>query len=197
MQQKEMLSAYMDGDKTVDHFAEKLCRCPELQQKWANYHQIGCVMRGEHLLGQDFSAKMAGLIEQEPSFVAKQDEQPTAKPRGLLIKLKGWTMPLMQMGIAASVCLVAVLGVKTFNGQSEMAQTEPVQNLQTLPFSTSVQPVSYNAPQTQPNSEQLEYQQRRMDALLQNHELQRRTQVGEVTPSAEEKAKSQTSQSQK
>ncbi len=182
MQQRETLSAYMDGHEVNGEFTDTLCKSAELQQKWANYHAIRSVMRGEEIqLGSDFSSKMAALLE---------DEQIAPAPKGLLLKLKRWSTPLMQAGIAASVCMVAVFGVNLMNANNEVAQVEqPV--LQTLPFSNSVQPVSYNAPAKDlPTAEQLEYQQQRINALLQNHELQRRVNLGATEA---EKAKAQTS----
>ncbi|MGX2973823.1 sigma-E factor negative regulatory protein [Ursidibacter arcticus] len=190
MQQRETLSAYMDGHNVNGEFTDTLCKSEELQQKWASYHAVRSVMRGEDiLLGNDFSAKMEALLENEE--IEKTAE--STKPKGLLLKLKRWGMPLMQAGVAASVCLIAVIGVNTFNGGEEVATTEqPV--LQTLPFTNSVQQVSYNAPaKDQPTEQQLEYQQRRINALLQNHELQRRTSAGSVVLSEEEKSKAQTS----
>lgn len=190
MQNRETLSAYMDGHNVNGEFTETVCTSSELQQKWASYHTIRSVMRGEEqILGADFSAKMAALLEDEVIEAA----QPTVEKKGLLLKLKRWSTPIMQAGIAASVCLVAVLGVNIVNSNNEVAQVEqPV--LQTLPFSNSVQQVSYNAPaKEQPTAEQLEYQQRRINALLQNHELQRRTNVGAVVLSEAEKEKSQIS----
>ncbi|MDO4698566.1 MAG: RseA family anti-sigma factor [Pasteurellaceae bacterium] len=182
MQQQERLSAYMDGQEINRDFTEKLCSTAELQQKWANYHHIRSIMRGEELLlGSDFSAKMATLLEQE--------QIEAEKTKGVLLKLKRWSTPVMQAGIAASVCLVAVFGVNMMNASEEVAQAEqPV--LQTLPFSNSVQQVSYNAPATdQPTQEQLEYQQRRLDALLQNHEWQRRANAGKERLVEDEKDK--------
>lgn len=190
MQNRETLSAYMDGHNVNGEFTETVCTSSELQQKWASYHTIRSVMHGEEqILGADFSAKMAALLEDEVIEAA----QPTVEKKGLLLKLKRWSTPIMQAGIAASVCLVAVLGVNIVNSNNEVAQVEqPV--LQTLPFSNSVQQVSYNAPaKEQPTAEQLEYQQRRINALLQNHELQRRTNVGAVVLSETEKEKSQIS----
>ncbi|MDH2998141.1 transcriptional regulator [Pasteurellaceae bacterium LFhippo2] len=190
MQQKETLSAYMDGHNVNGEFTDTLCNSAELKQTWANYHAIRSVMRGEEmLLGNDFSAKMEALLENEEIEKA----QPAEQKRGLVLKLKRWGTPLMQAGIAASVCLVAVLGVNMFNATDEVAQAEqPV--LQTLPFSNSAQQVSYNAPaKVQPTAEQLEHQQRRINELLQNHELQRRTNVGAVIQSEAEKVKAQTS----
>lgn len=201
MQNRETLSAYMDGHNINGEFTDTLCEDAELQQKWANYHTIRSVMRGETpLLGADFSAKMATLLENE--VIEPVTDSPKVEKRGMLLKLKGWGTPLMQAGIAASVCLVAVLGVNLMQSESEVAQAEqPV--LQTLPFSNSVQQVSYNAPaKEQPTAAQLEDQQRRINALLQNHELQRRTATNSTTNlstivlSEVEKAKAQTSATQ-
>ena len=170
MQQRETLSAYMDGHNVNGEFTDTLCKSAELQQKWATYHAVRSVMRGEDIiLGNDFSAKMEALLENEE--FEKADK--SIKPKGLLLRLKRWGTPLMQAGVAASVCLMAVIGVNTFNGGEEVATTEQPA-LQTLPFTNSVQQVSYNAPaKDQPTEQQLEYQQRRINALLQNHELQR------------------------
>lgn len=198
-QKKETLSAYMDGHNVEGHFTETLCRDEQLQATWANYHQIRSLMRGEEpLLGADFSAKMAVLIENESIEESLPASEKTAseKPRGLLLKLRRWSTPLMQAGIAASVCLVAVFGFNQFNASQEVAQADAQPALQTLPFIgvNSISQVSYNAPsQDQPTAEQLEYQQRRINALLQDHELQRRTSAGAVSVSEAEKAKAQTS----
>ncbi|OOH89801.1 transcriptional regulator [Pasteurellaceae bacterium 15-036681] len=193
MQQKETLSAYMDGHNVNGEFTDTLCNSDDLKQAWADYHAIRSVMRGEEIiLGSDFSAKMEQLLENEEIEKLKPVEQ----KKGLLLKLKSWSTPIMQAGIAASVCLVAVLGVNMFNSADEVAKTEqPV--LQTLPFSNSAQQVSYNAPvKDQPTEEQLESQQRRINALLQNHELQRRANIGAISPSEAEKTKAQTSSAQ-
>lgn len=186
MQQKETLSAYMDGQANGENFADTLSSSPELKAKWASYHTIRNVMQGEDiLLSADFSAKMEALLENETIESAQE------KPRGLMLKLKRWGTPIMQAGIAASVCLVALVGVNMMNSSNEVAQTEPV--LQTVPFSNAVQAVSYNAPSKDlMTPEKLEQQQRRLDSLLQNYEIQRRTQTPTVLNS-EEKAKVQTS----
>ncbi|HGO5823238.1 TPA: sigma-E factor negative regulatory protein [Mannheimia haemolytica] len=194
-QQNERLSAYMDGQDVDTEFVATLTASPELQQKWASYHTIRSVMQGDEIiLGADFSAKMEALLENEEiESQANVEKVQAEKPRGLLIKLKRFATPIMQAGIAASVCLVAVLGVNSFNANQEVANAQqPV--LQTLPFSNSVEAVSYNAPANdQPTAEQLELQQRKINALLENHELQRRTNVKNVTLSEEEKQKAQTS----
>lgn len=182
MQQRENLSAYMDGYNVNGEFTDTLCRSTELQQKWADYHAIRSIMRGEEqILGADFSAKMAELIENETIDKASDKvETPVAKPRGLVLQLKRWATPLMQAGIAASVCFATVIGVNIMNAEEDVVKVEQPA-LQTLPFSNSVQPVSYNSPATdKPTVEQVEERQRRVNALLQNHELQRRTQLNNV-----------------
>lgn len=191
--QHEYLSAYMDGQNVDKEFVETLINSPELQQKWASYHTIRSVMQGdEAILGVDFSTKMEALLENEEI----ESQENVEKPRGLLLKLKRWGTPIMQAGIAASVCLVVVFGVNSFNTSEDVAQTQPV--LQTLPFSNSVEAVSYNGPaKEQPTAEQLELQQRKINALLENYELQRRTNaVQSVTLSEEEKQKARTSSNQ-
>lgn len=189
MQQRETLSAFMDGHNVDETFINELCTDPELRQKWANYHAMSSVMHGDEIiLGNDFSAKMEALLENEEieplSSVGKQ-----IQPKGMLLKLKRWGTPLMQAGIAASVCLVAVLGVNMIGTSSEIAQEDqPV--LQTQPFSDSVQPVSYNAPEKDvPTATHLDQQQHKINSLLETHELQRRPNAGAATLPEEQKTK--------
>ena len=65
--QKELLSAYMDGEEVSAELTEQLCQDKDSQESWAVYHTVRSVMRKESpvLLGADFTAKMADLIELE------------------------------------------------------------------------------------------------------------------------------------
>ncbi|MFZ7230115.1 sigma-E factor negative regulatory protein [Avibacterium avium] len=178
--QKEQLSAYIDGEQISEAMTEKLCQDTDLQKSWANFHTIRAVMRQESevLLGADFTAKMADLIEQEEIVVAQpmvsqpMPEETAQSP--FMQKLKAWFMPMTQFAVAAGVCLVAVMGVQSFmahNGKEN--QDAPV--LQTLPFNNSVQEVSYNAPtQSVITPEQIEQKNKRIDSMLQSYELQKR-----------------------
>ncbi|MFZ7259576.1 sigma-E factor negative regulatory protein [Avibacterium avium] len=178
--QKEQLSAYIDGEQISEAMTEKLCQDADLQKSWANFHTIRAVMRQESevLLGADFTAKMADLIEQEEIVVAQpmvsqpMPEETVQSP--FMQKLKAWFMPMTQFAVAAGVCLVAVMGVQSFmahNGKEN--QDAPV--LQTLPFNNSVQEVSYNAPtQSVITPEQIEQKNKRIDSMLQSYELQKR-----------------------
>ncbi|CAM3818258.1 sigma-E factor negative regulatory protein [Avibacterium endocarditidis] len=178
--QKEQLSAYIDGEQISEAMTEKLCQDADLQKSWANFHTIRAVMRQESevLLGADFTAKMADLIEQEEIVVAQpmvsqpMPEETAQSP--FMQTLKAWFMPMTQFAVAAGVCLVAVMGVQSFmahNGKEN--QDAPV--LQTLPFNNSVQEVSYNAPtQSVITPEQIEQKNKRIDSMLQSYELQKR-----------------------
>ena len=92
---------------------------------------------------------MADLIElEEVKHVEITVSQPTPEEADSLPfvqKLKAFFAPMTQIAVAAGVCLVAVVGVQSFNAKSTSVTPEnPV--LQTLPFNSSVQEVSYNAP---------------------------------------------------
>ncbi|MGV6988235.1 sigma-E factor negative regulatory protein [Testudinibacter sp. P80/BLE/0925] len=177
--QKELLSAYLDGEYQNDHLLDTLCQDEELQQAWNRYHLVRSVVRQETsvFLDADFTAKMASLIEAEPTLqAALQPVSPQAAALPLMQKLKNWLSPFTQVAVAASVCLVAVFGVQSYlQSESGVVIAEnPV--LQTLPFTDSIQQVSYNAPsQEVPTQAQMEQQSKRINMMLQNYELQRRT----------------------
>ena len=92
--------------------------------------------------------------------------------------MKSLFVPMTQFAVAAGVCLVAVIGVQSYNAKTDATQASDTPVLQTLPFNNSVQEVSYNAPTKDVvTSEQVEQKNRRIGAMLQNYELQRRMQV--------------------
>ncbi len=179
--QKELLSAYMDGEQVDVSFTEELCNDEALQQSWASYHMVRAVIRKESdvLLGTDFTEKMADLIENEEiEKLAITESQPTieeVQQLSFMRKFKSFFAPMAQIAVAASVCLVAVIGVQSFNAKNDVNNAPETPILQTLPFNNSVQEVSYNAPTKDvANTEQMEQKNRRIGAMLQNYELQRR-----------------------
>ena len=156
--QKELLSAYMDGEEVSAELTEELCQDKDSLESWAAYHTVRAVMRKESpvLLGADFTAKMADLIElEEVKHVEITVSQPTPEEADSLPfvqKLKAFFAPMIQIAVTPE---------------------NPV--LQTLPFNSSVQEVSYNAPTKDvATSEQVEQKNRRIGTMLQNYELQRR-----------------------
>lgn len=180
--QKELLSAYIDGEQVNEKFTKELCKNQELQVSWANFHTIRSVMREESavLLSADFTAKMEALIDAEVLPVSKiTQSQPLPQEVDKLPfvqKIKAMFMPLAQVSVAASVCLVAVLGTQSVMvaKNSEQNVSQP-QILQTLPLNSEVQEVSYNAPvKDVVTQEQMDKRSRRINAMLQNYEGQRR-----------------------
>lgn len=176
---KELLSAYMDGENVNPQLTKALCEDEDLRQSWTNFHAIRSVMRKESpvFLGEDFSAKMAALIETEEfEHIELRVSQPTpaeVEKLPFMQKFKAWLAPMTQIAVAAGVCLVAVVGVQSFNAQKANTPEMPV--LQTLPFNNAVQEVSYNAPNKDvATSAEVEQKNRRIGAMLQNYELQRR-----------------------
>lgn len=179
--QKELLSAYMDGEQVNPTFTEQLCQDAELQESWEDFHTIRSIMRKESnvVLGADFTAKMESLIATEEIQVSNaMTSQPLPQEvenAPFMQKLKAWLMPITQVAVAASVCLVAVLGVQSFNAKSTVQSAVDAPVLQTLPFNNGVQEVSYNAPSKDVmTAEQLEQKNKRIGAMLQSYELQRR-----------------------
>lgn len=175
--QKELLSAYMDGEQVSNEFTATLCQNDELQQSWGNYHLIGSVMREESavVLGADFTEKMAALIEFEEEIKVSQPTPEEVAQLPFIQQLKAFFAPMTQVAVAAAVCLVAVLGVQTYNASQNEKNAVDNPVLQTLPFNNSVQEVSYNAPTRDVvSTEQIEQKNKRIGLMLQNYELQRR-----------------------
>ena len=180
--QKEQLSAYMDGEQVETDLIDALLRDEELQASWHSFHTVRSVMRKESavFLGGDFTAKMADLIELEDVkkvdvIAVSQPEPEDAHNSAFMQKLKAFFAPMTQVAVAAGVCLVAVLGVQSFNNKNDASNLPETPVLQTLPFNNAVQEVSYNAPSKDTlTSDQLEKKSRRIGAMLQNYELQRR-----------------------
>ncbi|MDK9560616.1 sigma-E factor negative regulatory protein [Gallibacterium anatis] len=179
MQNREQLSAYMDGEDVERGFVESLCQDKALQQTWSTLHIARSVMRNESevILDVSFTEKMAALIEAEPTVQLQEQPKPetVAVPKvSFWAKAKKYVMPVVQTAVAASVCLIAVFSIQNLNKGSE-TETIVSPALQTLPFTQSVQEVSYNVSHKNvPSKEQLEQQNKRLNEILQNYQLQRR-----------------------
>ena len=102
--QKELLSAYMDGEEVSAELTEQLCQDKDSQESWAAYHTVRAVMRKESpvLLGADFTAKMADLIElEEVKHVEITVSQPTPEETGrqatICAKIKAFLQLMTQI----------------------------------------------------------------------------------------------------
>ncbi len=99
------LSAMVDDeleDMEIDLALRRLSRDGDARDRWERYHLISDVMQ-DHLpaaLDTDFAARIRQAIEAEPS------PRPAAKP------LPAWYKPVTGFGLAASVALMALFGLK-------------------------------------------------------------------------------------
>lgn len=88
---REQISILADGelaDEDVNRALQAL-RDPAQQATWSLYHQIGDVMRSEHMaapLSADFSARMAARLDAEPTLLAPRPTRP-ASAVGMLRRL--------------------------------------------------------------------------------------------------------------
>lgn len=190
---QEWVSAAADGEVDIQTIAE-LAADKTSHGKWQNYHMIGDAMRSElpKAFDLDLSAKIAAAIELEPAILAPQTNvhQTNIKPThdtgstNNVSKLVPLFKQLGQYAIAASVALVAVVGVQNYN-QDQDAQA-PMSVLTTRPLVGSVSPVSLQTGGQQSNTqgvsnEQMVEQRRRINAYIQDHMLQQRLNPGVIS----------------
>ncbi|MBY6197004.1 sigma-E factor negative regulatory protein [Vibrio hangzhouensis] len=186
MADKQKLSAFMDGNLIDDALIEALENDQESKDTWHNYHLIGDVMRGDEPQSLDWNIaeSVAAALESEPahsrvsdSNVAPIESQPT--PQQAKRQLPAWLTQFGQVAVAACVSLAVILGVQQYSGQDPtQPEAEQLPVLQTIPFAGSAEPVSLTrdsvAKANTNESVNVQEQRRRINALLQDYELQLR-----------------------
>jgi len=196
MADKELLSALMDGETVDKALLAKLEREPESQKTWQNYHLIGDVMRGEapETASWNIADKVAAALEDEPAYsrttTPLTEPQPT--PAQARRRLPAWLTQLGQVAVAASVSLAVIVGVQQYGGDSGQPASEQMPVLQTVPLSGNVEPVSLTRESVRPKTHQARHdeakvleQRRRINALLQDYELQLRLSSDTATQKTE------------
>jgi sigma-E factor negative regulatory protein RseA len=121
---KDRISALMDGeldDKSAAELIGNLARDGEGGEAWRTYHLIGDAMRGNAPLTEDFAARVAWKLVDEPTNLA---------PRALPPEPRRW----YALSAAASLAAVALVGWLAFAPQPQVApvpapivQTQPVE----------------------------------------------------------------------
>ncbi len=195
MVNKEQLSALVDGEAVDLSVIKQLETDPQQQQTWRDYHLISDVMKGDapSQANWDIAAKVAMALESEPSHSKLSstlynvepilESQPT--PQKARAKMPAWLSQLGQVGIAACVSLMVIFGVQQYgsDGDSNLNGVEDSQLpvLQTIPFAGSAEPVSLTRESVRPQSDEAQKmeQRRRINALMQDYELQLRLNHGE------------------
>ncbi|MCG9720052.1 RseA family anti-sigma factor [Shewanella sp. Isolate7] len=194
---QEWVSAAVDGEIDEQELAQ-LAADTDSHEKWRDYHMIGDAMRGElpAAINLDLSANIAAAIELEPSIlVPKRVETPEVTPQHATQHRFASVVPLFkqfgQYAIAASVALVAVIGVQNYNQGG--VEDAPMPVLNTRPLIGSASPVSLQTGPVQQNqsytNERVMEQRHRINTYIQDHMLQQRLNNsaniddnGELTP---------------
>ncbi|MBE5252052.1 anti-sigma-E factor RseA [Mixta mediterraneensis] len=185
--QKEKLSALMDGETLDNELFSALSKDADLQKSWESYHLIRDTLRGDvgDTLHFDISARVAAAIEQEPlrkvtTLIPEAQPEPSRwEKMPFWRKARPWAAQLTQVGVAACVSLAVIVGVQHYNqpnGSNVESSDSPVFN--TLPMMGKASPVSLGVPSdafdTNSANQQVQEQRRRVNAMLQDYELQRR-----------------------
>lgn len=200
--QKEMLSAFMDGEFTDNQIVDALSANKELQNSWHSYHLIRSTLRED--IGQvvhlDIADRVAAALEKEPvhllpKTVPESQPEPAAwKQMPFWQKIRPWAGQLSQLGVAACVTFSVIVGYQHYSqGTSGEDMTNRVTQSETVSspvsglfFNNQVSPVSYGMPAEVSNQQlqQLQEQRRRINALLSDYELQRRIYNGQIQSDA-------------
>ncbi len=185
----EKLSALMDGEQFDNELLNALSKDDKLQQSWQRYHLIRDTLRGDigETLHLDIAERVAAVIAGEPVRLvpdAVKESQPRPETWHKLPfwrKASPWVAHVTQIGLAACVSLAVIVGVQHYNRpiNNNDAQPEaPVFN--TLPMMGQASPVSLGVPSggavadTGSQQQQVQEQRKRINAILQDFELQRR-----------------------
>ncbi|EOU9538825.1 anti-sigma-E factor RseA [Cronobacter dublinensis] len=184
--QKEKLSALMDGEALDSELLSAVENDKALQQTWESYHLIRDTLRGDtgETLHFDISARVMAAIENEPARQVAPlipESQPAPQQWAKMPfwhKVRPWASQLTQVGMAACVSLAVIVGVQHYNGKPDAAAQPEAPVFNTLPMMGKASPVSLGVPTADANTTggqpQVQEQRRRINAMLQDYELQRR-----------------------
>lgn len=185
MTNKQQISALMDGELVDQSLITELEQDLDAQQSWSHYHLIGDTLRGETPSNPnwDIASKVALVLEDEPAHSKVVTLQRTLeaqpKPQQARLKMPAWLSNLTQVGVAACVSLVVILGVQQYSTGDTTnlaSDSDQLPVLQTIPFAGSAEPVSLtrDSVNTQSSEAKVMDQHRRVNALMQDYELQLR-----------------------
>ncbi|MTD37842.1 anti-sigma-E factor RseA [Erwinia sp. CPCC 100877] len=187
--QKEQLSALMDGETLDSELLTNISGDERLQETWRSYHLIRDAMRGDtsgNILNIDVSAGVMAAIASEPvrrAVPSIEESQPAPhqwQKMPFWKKMRPWASHITQIGVAACVSLAVIVGVQQYNAPEASGVGQPeAPAFNTLPMMGKASPVSLGVPYGNEVSgrggqQQLQEQRRRINAMLQDYELQRR-----------------------
>lgn len=180
-EKQDWLSAASDNRQISKAELNLLLQQPELQQKLERYQLAAAVFRQEKSvpLPKDFSADIAALLQDEPTYQLSQSRNLLHKVgSGIRYAANGsWLKPAAQGAVAAGVALFAVLGVQQYQQPMGQELMLPSPVLQTNPIGGFATPVSLSSTTAdtrfaEQEQQAMQEQQRRLQALLQAHRQQ-------------------------
>ncbi|TCV92197.1 anti-sigma-E factor RseA [Biostraticola tofi] len=185
----EKLSALMDGESFDNELLNHLSRDADLQQSWQSYHLIRDTMRGDigETLHLNIADRVAAAIAQEPvrlvpgSVKESQPQPETWQKLPFWHRARPFAAHLTQIGVAACVSLAVIVGVQHYNQPVSNGSEQPESPVfNTLPMMGQASPVSLGIPSANTGvdnglqQQQVQEQRKRINAILQDYELQRR-----------------------
>ncbi|KAA8726294.1 sigma-E factor negative regulatory protein RseA [Ewingella americana] len=184
--QKEKLSALMDGEALDSELLNSLSDDKTLQQSWQSYHLIRDTMRGDmgNVVHLDIADRVAAALANEPAKLvpgAVRESQPQPhswEKMPFWHKVRPWASQLTQVGVAACVSLAVIAGVQYYNQPDASGASPETPAFNTVPIIGKASPVSFGVPTSESTSldgkQNVQEQRKRINALLQDYELQRR-----------------------
>ena len=167
-------SEIFDGERTLDDASLSQLD----SEKFSRYALIGDALRAksDNAVTIDITSSFAAALADEPCHNVKGIEEVVLQPeQSNVVSISSWKKPFSQIAIAASVALVAVLGVNTMQQTPVVGEDLPV--LQSIPVAGGVSPVSFSSEGSALQSAQQgvrELQQQRIGALALEHQRQSR-----------------------
>jgi len=119
---KMQISAFVDGElpqNEAELLLRRMCQDTALRQQTAEYLAMGRIMRGERTV--------AGMATLRERILAELDDKALAIDTSVATPSSRFVKPLAGAAIAATVALVALLGLQRMNGVPE-PQSPPVGN---------------------------------------------------------------------
>ncbi|EPL9570256.1 anti-sigma-E factor RseA [Providencia rettgeri] len=198
--QREKLSAMMDGEALDLELVNAISCDSTLKQRWESYHLIRDTLRNDtgDVMHFDIASKVAAALENEAVRINPQvvvESQPEPATWGAFPfwgKIRPWASQITQIGVAACVSLAVIVGVQQYNQSNAVDSTVDEPMFNTIPVGSGA-PVSLNISDNQlfgneQQLQQVEQQNQRINAMLQQYEIERRSMLNQQYQQSEQPA---------
>ena len=198
--QREKLSAMMDGEALDLELVNAISCDSTLKQRWESYHLIRDTLRNDtgDVIHFDIASNVAAALENEAVRINPQvvvESQPVPATWGAFPfwgKIRPWASQITQIGVAACVSLAVIVGVQQYNQSNAVDSTVDEPMFNTIPVGSGA-PVSLNISDNQlfgneQQLQQVEQQNQRINAMLQQYEIERRSMLNQQYQQSEQPA---------